>query len=67
MTTNPVLRKTTQQMHVVFVFVFVFFFLIGKILKGFDNGLVRFIILTDLQKAFSYDILLKKLSTIAFL
>ena len=66
MTTNPVLRKTTQQMHVVFVFVFVFF-LIGKILKGFDNGLVRFIILTDLQKAFSYDILLKKLSTIAFL
>ena len=64
MTTNPVLRKTTQQMHVFFC---LFVFLIGKILKGFDNGLVRFIILTDLQKAFSYDILLKKLSTIVFL
>ena len=44
MTINPVLGKTTQQIHV-------FFFLSDKILKGFDDGLVTGMILIDFQKA----------------
>ena len=62
MTFNPVLGKTTQQIHV-------FFFLSDKILKGFDDGLVTGMILIDFQKAFdtiNHDILLKKLSIIGF-
>ena len=61
MTINPVLGKTTQQIHISF--------LNDKILKGFDNGLVTGMILIDLQKAFdtiNHDILLKKLSIIGF-
>ena len=44
-------------------------FLNDKILKGFDDGLVTGMILTDLLKAFDtidHDILLKKLSIIGF-
>ena len=44
-------------------------FLNGKILKGFDDGLLTGMILIDLQKAFdtiNHDILLKKLSIIGF-
>ena len=40
-----------------------------KILKGFDDGLLTGMILTDLQKAFdtiNYDVLLKKLSITGF-
>ena len=61
MNINPVLGKTTQQIHV--------FFLNNKILKGFDDGLVTAMILIDLQKVFdtiNHDILLKKLSIIGF-
>ena len=61
MTINPVLGKTTQQIHISF--------LNDKILKGFDNGLVTGMILIDLQKAFytiNHDIILKKLSIIGF-
>ena len=44
-------------------------FLHDKILKGFDKGLMIAVVLIDLQKAFDtidHDILLKKLSAIAF-
>ena len=63
MTINPVLGKTTQQIHVFF------FFLNDKNLIGFDNRLVTGMILIDFQKAFdtiNHDILLKKLSIIGF-
>ena len=43
MTTNPVLGKTTQEIHV-------FSFLNNKILKGFNDGAVTNMILIDLQK-----------------
>ena len=44
-------------------------FLTDKILKGFDDGLLTGMILTDLQKAFNtmdYGILLQKLKAIRF-
>ena len=45
------------------------YFLNGKILKGFNDGLVTGMILIDLRKSFdtiNHDILLKKLSIIGF-
>ena len=61
MTINPVLGKTTREVHV--------FLLFFKILKGFDDGLVTGMILIDPQKAFetiNQDIFFKKLSVIGF-
>ena len=60
MTINLPLGKTFQQIHV-------FLFWLTKFLKGFDDGLVTFVILIDLQKAFdmiNHDKLLKKLGII---
>ena len=62
MTINLPLGKTLQQIHV-------FLFWLTKFLKGFDDGLVTFVILIDLQKAFdmiNHDKLLKKLGIIGF-
>ena len=62
MTINLPLGKTFQQIHV-------FLFWLTKFLKGFDDGLVTFVILIDLQKAFdmiNHDKPLKKLGIIGF-
>ena len=61
MTINPVLGKTTQQIHV--------FHVRCKTLKGFDDGLLTGMILIDLQKAFdtiNHDIPFNKLNILGF-
>ena len=62
MTINLPVGETFQQIHV-------FLFWLTKFLKGFDDGLVTFVMLIYLQKAFdmiNHDKLLKKLGISGF-